>query len=294
MELDKIITLANEPFRLRFVALERSLRATGCDLPLWVIPYDNRRFELPKNSSWWTIDPICQWLESEKSDPITRKYQCLTVANYQFVDADVVFLRNPREVLARAEGFITSCCHWSNPNHTFTTESREVLCAKSTAWQRLVFNSGQFACDRALFTFEELKRQCLLPQHVRTCLRLTYEQPAIVLLANLSGVPIRNLTLPPTCMESTWAGDYIEEGYERYWSDESRKPYLIHWAGCKMSEPRAIDRLFLDFLTAKERAEWDEQVAAKKVRTARERASLRDRLRRLKRGLQAFNAEIQS
>ena len=229
MRLERIITLANAPVRLRFLALERSLRAVGCDLPLEVIPYDERRFELPKNSSWWTIDPLCQWLAKQGSPTIARKYQCLTIGHYQFVDADVVFLRHPAQVLAGSEGFVASCTHWSNPGDR-DSESLAVLRERSTCWPRQVFNSGQFACDRALFTLDELQRQCLEPRHDRTCLRLPYEQPAIVLLANLAGVPITNLTLPPTNMESTWAGDYAGEGYENYWRDESRKPYLIHWA----------------------------------------------------------------
>jgi hypothetical protein len=38
MKIDKIISMANQKVRLRFLAMERSLRATGCQLPLWVIP----------------------------------------------------------------------------------------------------------------------------------------------------------------------------------------------------------------------------------------------------------------
>jgi hypothetical protein len=47
MKIEKIITLANNKVRLRFLAMERSLRATGCQLPLLVIPYDDKLFELP-------------------------------------------------------------------------------------------------------------------------------------------------------------------------------------------------------------------------------------------------------
>src|SRR5437764_440818 len=53
MKLERIITLANRKFRVRFAAMERSLRAVGCALPISVIPYDNERFDLPKNSEWW-------------------------------------------------------------------------------------------------------------------------------------------------------------------------------------------------------------------------------------------------
>ena len=39
MKLEKIITLASAPVRLRLLAMVRSLRAVGCQLPVWVIPY---------------------------------------------------------------------------------------------------------------------------------------------------------------------------------------------------------------------------------------------------------------
>jgi len=72
MKLEKIITLANEPVRLRFLAMERSLRATGCDLPLLVIPYDDRRFELPPNAQWWETD-LGRWLKQERTHPTMAK-----------------------------------------------------------------------------------------------------------------------------------------------------------------------------------------------------------------------------
>jgi len=292
MKLEKIITLANEPVRLRFLGMERSLRATGCDLPLLVIPYDERRFELPANATWWTTG-VRTWIQQERAHPTMFKYQCLTTPNFQFVDSDVVFLKNPAKVLAGEEGFITSCGHWRNPDHTVTSESLAILKAKSTCWQRYVFNTGQFACDRALYTEEELKRACLDPRYVETSLRLPHhEQPGVVLLTNLAGVPIRNLTLPPTCMESTWAGDYVEGNYEDYWRDETRKPYLIHWAGCDMWDPRAIDPLFTQYLTATELKEWKEQVAARERREMRSRQSFRARLRTVARGVRAFAGEF--
>jgi len=276
MKLEKIITLANEPVRLRFLAMERSLRATGCDLPLWVIPYDERRFELPPNAKWWATD-VREWLKQERVHPMMYKYQCLTVANYQYADSDIVFLKDPAKVLASEQDFVASCCHWNNTDEAIHPESLSFLKAKSTCWQRNVFNAGQFACDRALYTEEELKRTCLDPRYVGPCLRFPYnDQPGLVLLVNLNGVTIRNLTLPPTYMESTWAEDYDEVGnYEDYWRDEAHKPYLIHWAGCDMWIPRAIDRLFTQYLTAEELAAWKAEVAAREKREKRTRRSPR-------------------
>ena len=292
MKLAKIITLANAPVRLRFLAMERSLRATGCDLPLLVIPYDDRQFELPANSTWWTTG-VRDWLLQERAHRMMFKYQCLTIDNYQYVDSDVVFLRDPTKVLADQEGFITSCGHWHNPAETITAESLPILQAKTTCWQRNIFNAGQFACDRALYTEEELKRTCHDSRYTATCLRFPFhDQPGLVLLANLTDVPIRNLTLTPTCMESTWAGDYVENNYEDLWRDEERKPYLLHWAGCAMWKPRSVDPLFTQYLTAAELKEWNEEVAAKEQQESRKLRSLRQRLRSVARGIRAFAGEV--
>ncbi len=293
MKLEKIITLANAGVRLRFLAMERSLRAVGCDLPLLVIPYDEKKFELPPNASWWTT-PIRDWLQHERAHPLMFKHQCMTTGNYHYVDSDVIFLKNPAEVLAAHDGFITSCGHWHNPEETVTPESKATLQSLSTCWPRNVFNSGQFACDRVLYTEDELKRTCLDPRHENTCLRVPYDQSALVLLANLTDIPIRNLTLPPTCMESTWAGDYPDGDYKRFWRDESRMPYLIHWAGCKMSDDRPIHELFTQYLTLAELTEWHDEVAARADRESHDRRSLRQRLRRVAWGLKSFAEEVGS
>jgi len=289
MQLEKIITLANQPVRLRFLAMERSLRAVGCDLPLQVIPYNENRFTLPANSSWWEMSGILPWLKQQNAHPAMGKYQCLTVSNYHYIDSDAIFLRNPAEVLAKEMGFITSCGHWHNPGETVTSESREILRKKSTIWQRSIFNTGQFACDRALYTESELKAVCLEPKLVNTCLRFPYhEQPGLVLLVNSTDVPLQNLTLPPIAMESTWAGDYPDEAFESTWHDPRRKPYLIHWAGCNMNTGRPIDRLFTDYLTKAEQAEWREEVALKARREAASRGAVLHHLRKLVRGARAF------
>ena len=54
--------------------------------------------------------------------------------------------------------------------------------------------------------------------------------------------------MPPVALESTWAGDYHEPGFEtRFWHDEARKPYLIHWAGMPMDVERPIHQLFYQY-----------------------------------------------
>jgi hypothetical protein len=261
MKLEKIITLGNEPVKIPLLAMIRSLRATGCELPVWVIPYDDRTFELPEGCHWWKDEPLCAWLEEQGGRPVMRKYQCMLEKNYQFVDSDIVFLRDPAPVLAPHEGWVASCCHWNNPEHTYTEHSLPLIRARSTTWQRLIFNTGQFACDRALYTFESFKKTAADPAYRRTILDDPYhEQPGINLLVHLSGAPISNLTLPPVNMESTWAGDYGAD-YEKFWQDEARKPFIIHWAGEKMNPDKPISELFFQYLSPEEKAEFLAKVA---------------------------------
>lgn len=265
MKLEKIITLANSKVHIQFLAMERSLRKTGCTLPLWVIPYDDSdKFELPSNAIWWELPEVLNWLKENKSHPTMRKYQCLLTENYQFVDADVIFLSNPGKVLEKLHGFVTSCGHWHNPGHTYTSQSLSFLKKKSSLWQKHVFNTGQFACDQTLFTFEELKITTESENFKYTCVSFPYhEQPGVNLLVNSTDVLIQNLTLPPFNMESTWAGDYPEENFDSIWTD-GNKPYLIHWAGCNKNPDLHINRLFYEYLTEEEKKAWLEELRLKK------------------------------
>jgi len=64
MKIDQIISMANQKVRLRFLAMEHSLRATGSELPIWVIPYDDNLFELPEGFTWWEIPETRNWLKA--------------------------------------------------------------------------------------------------------------------------------------------------------------------------------------------------------------------------------------
>jgi hypothetical protein len=232
----------------------RSLREIGCKLPVWVIPYNNNLFDLPAGCEWWEEPKIFSWVRENKLPNLLKKYQVLTTNNYQFVDTDVIFQRNPSDILKRSKGFISSCGHWHNPNHSLTKQSELIFKQKSTTWQMHTFNSGQFACDKALFSIPELIKIAESKEYKETLKDCRVDQPGINLLVGLSGIKITNLTLPPTNMQSTWSGDYPKE-YENYWQTENEIPYLIHWAGDTSKVDRKIDQLFKKYLNEEELAE---------------------------------------
>ena len=257
MLLERIISLANKKNELLFLAMVRSLRETGCNLPVWVIPYDNNLFELPENCTWWIMPEIINWVDKNKLWPAYKKVQCFTVENYQFVDSDVIFLKDPALVLKTFNSFISSCTHWNNPQHTYTAETLEFFKKKSTTWQKFVFNSGQWACDRKLYDTKELIYFCE-NFYIDTLFRKTNlykDQAAINLLVNYKNVPITNLTLPPVNMESTWAGDYLSNySFDRFEAND--KPYLIHWAGISIEDDKYINNYFFKFLSEEEKLQF--------------------------------------
>ncbi|MEL6671268.1 MAG: hypothetical protein AAFR61_03725 [Bacteroidota bacterium] len=292
MKLEKIITLANAVVKPQFMAMERSLRATGCDLPLWVIPYDENLFELPPNAHWWREPALLSWIESQHLFKMCNKYQCFLTDNYQYVDSDIIFFRNPLEVLAPVQGFISSCTHWNNPDHTYNPQSKAYFQSKSTTWQKDIFNAGQFACDRVLYSLDSLIATCegdFRDTLIRD-INLYKDQVAINLLVGLSGVPVVNLTLPPYNMQSTWAGDYREKGFEAaYWSNPQTAPYLAHWAGIAIYDELAINEYFYQHLSEREKKTWEAQVEqafldSKKL--SLEQA--KNKLRRVKKALQSI------
>jgi hypothetical protein len=268
MQLKKIVSLANASTRLQLQVMVRSLRAVGSELPVWVIPYDTTRFDLPDGCHWWVEPDVLGWLDSVIAHPMMRKYQCLTTDAYQYVDTDVVFLRDPATVLRPFDGLVTACTEWNKPRWTVTESSRALLAHSCSTWQRRVFNAGQFASERAMYSLNDLQSLAADPVVGGTAFRLAlHDQPGFNLLAHLAGVEITNLTLPPHLMESSWAGDYPGE-FEHLWTSPDRKPYLIHWAGDALATDAPINALFLDQLSAQECVEWARGREAGAIREA--------------------------
>src|SRR5690242_9855033 len=146
MRIDQIVTIASKSVRLQFLAMERSLRATGCDLPLLVIPYNDDKFELPKNSQWWDVAEIREWLRRENALGLKIKYEALTKGNFVYTDTDICFLQNPVDVLAPHSGFVVADTEWNKPRFTYTEESAAILSRRSSVWIKRIFNAGFFAC----------------------------------------------------------------------------------------------------------------------------------------------------
>ena len=253
MNVDRIITMASRKVRIQFLAFERSLRAIGCDLPLLVIPYGDDQFKLPSNSEWWDMKGFVSWLNQHKAHPSMAKYLSLTQSSYVYFDSDICVLDDFRAILDQHTNFVVADTEWNKPLWATTPESTAILAQKSSLWTLKLFNSGHFACDRALYTEAEIKS--VSEKCSETCLKYRHhEQPGINLLVSLSEVEVTNLCLPPYKMESTMAIDYPGE-WEGIWS-KGHRPYFIHYAGSVIGPEFPISRLFYDFLSKAERTDW--------------------------------------
>ncbi len=243
-----------------FTVMERSLRATGCDLPLYVIPYDDQRFQLPQNAFWLEEPHFYDWVRKNCSHTLMRKYLSLTLANYQYIDTDAIFLRNPEHTLEPYQGFVASCTEWNKPEWTVTPSAQAYYSQRWSTWQKEVFSTGQYACDQALYSIDELYKFAERSENRETCLDFAvHEQPGVNLLVLSTDVSRINLTLPPINMESSWAGDY--DTFPS-WKSDTSKPYLMHYAGNLLYQDKPVNELFFQFFTNAERSEWQAKTLA--------------------------------
>ncbi len=282
MKCEHIVALANQAVDVEFRAMERSLRATGCDAPLRVIPYSEELFDLPANAAWWHT-PV-KWMKQHFGGvlrhPFQYRYYLLSCGGFQVADSDIIFLRDPAEVLAPHRGLVASCHQWHVPHFVGPSATIEALQQMSPTWQARLFNAGQFALESPVYSEAQLLAALKDRETSRHVFinESPWDQGGLNYIVAKERVPIVNLTFPPYNMASTWAGDYPGD-YEGYWSDDNR-PYLIHWAGPTLDEPRPINELFLNFLTRDEVVQWKEK---QQIRFAKQRDAYRRSLGTLRR-----------
>ncbi len=272
MKIDSIISMANAKVRLQFLAMARSLRAAGCDLPLFVIPYDDSRFPLPENAQWIEDEGLFAVIQKSAALPITRKYLALTQSNSAYFDSDIIHLRDPKKWLepvsedafAVADTRMALFLRW-----TFTPETRELYQSKSTLWLLDNFNSGFFAHAAPIGEMAQIKEFfAAYGNMVRGQTPTRGEQEGANFLVHQSGRRVFNLCLPPQRMESTMACDY--SGNFEAVMRTPNAPAFMHYAGPGRNLDAAPARLIFEHLTASESAEMRAEFEQRKQRANRE------------------------
>ncbi len=250
--------------------MERSLRATGCSLPLSVIPYDDRLFELPANATWVDLRPFAQMLQPWSSaGGGFRKIAALFERDVALFDADIIHLKNPEEWLAPFESdcFVVADTEFSKATWTYTTRTKSIYRLCTSNWLAKSFNGGFFAfADLQLSPASITRAFSGAERDLLNNLHIAAEQPSLNYLAHSLDLRVVNACLPPYAFESTMAVDYPSD-YEPLLKKANGAPF-IHFAGGGRSLDLPVSKLFLDHLTKKEvsqvRAEFEKKCRLEK------------------------------
>jgi hypothetical protein len=265
MTIDRVITMASPAVALEFAVMERSLRATGCDLPLEVIPFTDERFDLPPNAAWLIDEDLFAAVERSRVNRPCRKFAAFFRPNAVFFDADIVHLRDFRPELERQpdDVFVVADTEWNKARWTFSGDTRSVYETRTSLWLLDQFNSGFFGFTDSRVTQADVIDFLADPRWSR-CAReesaTAGEQPAANWLVHRGGLPVVNLCLPPRRLESTMAVDYPAEGWESL-VEGSNGPFFLHYAGGVHWTDAPCTKRFTDWLTAAERGRFEEQKA---------------------------------
>jgi hypothetical protein len=264
VRVDRIITLANKSVELQISVFLRSLRKVGCELPVWVIPFREKDFDLPPGCYWIEDSKLLRFLNETGAHPLYNKYCALLQSNCAYFDTDIILLREPRKWLESAPShtFTVADTEWAKNRWTFSPDSLRFLATLSSCWQLFTFNTGFFVFEKPLYEEEELLEVIRSPEYRGTCLerrKPPIDQPAINWLVLRKRAKIFNFNLPEQYMESTMAVDYGTSSPEAIVSRPAA-PAFLHFAGPIFQENLPVVNLFTSFLTAPERARWDAQV----------------------------------
>jgi hypothetical protein len=251
--------MANAKVRLDFLAMYRSLRATGCDLPVRVIPYDDSRFDLPMGAEWLEDREFFAFLKEHKAVNMCRKILALTQRNSAYFDSDIVHIRSfSSDLEAFPEGcLIAADPEWSIKAWTFSEETKRVYESGSSTWVLDNFNAGFFALGSQGIEKDYIKSLFKDQMFSRLCQGggpTSSDQEAINYLTFMTDLKVVNLCLPPYRMESTFCWDYPQK-YEALLS-KKEAPFFIHFVSKAIEQDHFMKPLFFEHLTTAEKQEW--------------------------------------
>jgi hypothetical protein len=274
-----VYTLANDGVYDWLVAFLESMREHEPDLPIVVIPFDDRIDRIARLRSTYRFDIMDDPLLAETDRMGATYYPGDALwphafrklaafwgpfENFAFFDSDVVILQPLREYFDKAEvtpGFV---CGDLDVAQCFVPGN--LRDAMLSTGQITGFNTGFFMSRRNAFTFEHM--QSLADEGLAIKNGFTFgDQPFInwcVSTAGMTVTPYYDL-LPDVCF-STWAErrpirrvDGTWRLLDKNWQDVGRRMPWLHWAGSGLDMRMPNIRIFLHYrlahATLRERAE---------------------------------------
>ena len=265
---DGIYCLANDGVFDWMVALLASLRAVAPDLPVVVIPYDDR---VDRVSSLRSIHPFELWRDTGRlamlddvghqvNPRYPRTFRKLGVFwgpldRFVFVDSDIIVSRGIQEVLRALEPGGLFLCGDLDIEQVFlpTALRREV---ESTG-KVVGFNSGFFASTREALSAEEISAGVAHIGAARSAfVTSAQEQPFLnwcVWRSDLTVTPVGKAVADAT--DFTGAGrrplrksaDGTIRVFDPRSDDYGRRMMVVHWAGFRCTSRMPNRKLFLDY-----------------------------------------------
>ena len=270
VRVDKIITLADKSAELQIRVFVRSLRNVGCELPVWVIPFWERDFELPSTCRWIEDSKVLRFLRQNAAAPALQqvfrsfaKQLRLLRHRYHFAFENRANGLRPRH----RTPLRVADTEWAKNRPTSYPESRRFLVTLSPRWPLFTFNSGFFAFEEPLYEVPELMTDIQSPElkEEPSDRKVSpVDQPAINWLVLRKQRNIFNFNLPPQSMESTMAVDYDESSGLAAVVSGISAPAFLHYAGPLFEQGHFLTQLFTSYLTVAERREWDANIKRKR------------------------------
>lgn len=300
-----LYTLANDGVYDWLVAFLESRSVYEPDLPLVVIPFDDRMervralqnrypFEVMADESLKALDEVgARYFPDDPKWPHAfRKFAAFwgPFEKFIFVDSDVVLLGPLDEFFDRAEAsHVEYVCGDIDVDWVFAPGPlRDQIVASGVTTG---FNTGFFMSSRNVLTLVQVQRIGEEGLAIRSELPpIVGEQPFINWCVAVAGLKVQTyFDLVPGICFSTWAMrrpvanvDGAWRLLDKKWGDVGRRMPLLHWAGYGLDLMMPNKRIFLRFrlahATNRERAQFASlwiANSAKRIRKAiRKRARL--------------------
>jgi len=262
-----IYFLANDIVKEWFIACSESIRAHGCTLPICIIPFDEKIFEIQKLAPKYGAEI---WQDSKLAEldgigtqffpgsygriRMFRKLACFwgPFEYFMYSDLDLIALMNWDEILLAFPDSNLDFVYFgkSSGNVFLTAYSNDILYKESHQ-----FNSGAFVSSRGLFSLKEFHSfaNSVAPRATELFCR-SADQPFLNYCIDHSDVSVGSISeLIPNVYDWNWArSSYLGRNdiykvADRTGSFNGRRFPFIHWAGFKQHSSMPNYELFLKY-----------------------------------------------
>jgi hypothetical protein len=265
-----VYVLANDPMYDWMVAFLESFRAHNPDLPLSILPFDNRverlrtlagryRFDVFEHASLARLDALGASFAAGPAwwTPAFRRMACFWGPYQHFLclDCDIVTLEDVRELLEAMREAGRDFCFFDQTDECVYT-SPELLERMKREHHARPFNVGYWGGRRGAFTLDRVLERAGPARAVQAGFYFCADQPFANFCVHTGGIQYGGFSdLIPDLAHHHWAarrrrirwsGGHYRVGH-RASPDFGKRLVLLHWAGYQATPFMPYRRLFLEY-----------------------------------------------